>query len=385
MSARAFRIAAIIVALTAAACSSGAGEQPAGESIAQSTTEAAPGVSIEIEPVVPESRPVLQLEQVCPHRIVIQVSGLPTPRLGPLYTLLAPGAEIADDGRSVSGPLRRPGRPDDDVILEIRTGGPSVSFLPAIEVGANDASIHLVTTSIAHLARRLDSKASAVLTLSESNDRMLMWSSVAQPGVSDLDDLGSSGVEIRHVTDELFIEFLVAKGVLDPNQLVPGGSDAIAAFISEAGGIARQGDSIIDPLLFATLPEWSGPLTIGEASSRGWLDIEPVLATTGDNRLESSCLDQIVPAIQQAIPIYAADPVAVNQLMSEIGEKVDPFSLVSFSVMNAAAETLTVAESPGTFDLERVEAFLPALASAIDADVRTIDDIIQIAHLDPTD
>jgi len=385
MSVRAIGGGAIIAALSLAACSGG-GDDAVPEATAPTTTEPAPADDFEpadqvSEPV--ESRAVVPLAEVCPDRIVVQVSGLPTPRLGPLYTLLASGAEIADDGRSVSGPLRRPGQAAEDVTLEIRTGGPSIGFVPAIDVGASDRSVHLVTTSIADLAPRIDSEASAVVALSELNDRMVMWSATAHPRVTDLDALGTSGIEIRHVTAEPFVEFLVANGVLEPGQLVSGGSDAIAEFVTEAGAIARQGDSVTDPPLFAEIAEWDDPLTVGEASSRGWLDVEPVLATIDDGRLDPDCLDQLVPTIQAAIPAYDAEPAAVNELMAAVGLRVDPFSLITASVLDAASDSLTLAESPGAFDLDRIDAFLPSLSSALGTEVRPVDDVVETAHLDP--
>ena len=385
MSVRAIGIGALAAAVALAACSGGDTDEPAAATTTPTTeavVEPAPSDD-EVDDAEPEPRPVLPLADVCPGRIVVQVSGLPTPRLGPLYSLLASGAEIADDGRSVSGPLRRPGQAPDDVTLEIRTGGPSIGFVPAIDVGATDSSVHLVTTSIADLARRVDSDATAIVALSELNDRMIMWSARAHPGVADLDALGASGIEIRHVTGEPFVEFLVANGVLDPDQLVSGGSDAIAAFVTEAGAIARQGDAVTDPPLFAELPEWSDPLTVGEASSRGWLDVEPVLATVADDRLDPACLDQLVPTIQSAIPAYDADSAAVNELMAAVGLRVDPFSLVSASVLDAAAASITLPESPGTFDLERIDAFLPSLATALGADVRAVDEVVETSHLAP--
>ena len=383
---RATGVGAITAALLLAACSGG-GDDAIPATTVPPTTEAAPADDFApaegaADPVEP--RPVLPLADVCPDRIVVQVSGLPTPRLGPLYTLLASGAEIAADGRSVSGPLRRPGQAAEDVTLEIRTGGPSIGFVPAIDVGADDPSVHLVTTSTADLSRRVESEAAAVVALAELNDRMIMWSAAAHPDVTDLDALGTSGIEIRHVTAEPFVEFLVASGVLDPDQLVSGGSDAIAAFVTEAGTIARQGDAVTDPPLFAELAEWNDPLTVGEASSRGWLDVEPVLATLDDGRLDAGCLDQLVPAIQAAIPAYDAEPSAVNELMAAVGLRVDPFSLVSASVLDAAAASIDPPESPGTFELDRIAAFLPSLSSALGTEVRPVEEVVETSHLDPT-
>ncbi|MEL6890527.1 MAG: hypothetical protein AAFP84_02945 [Actinomycetota bacterium] len=330
------------------------------------------------------------LADVCPATIVVQIESLPSVEHGPLFSLLPAGPTIDEGGQRVSGPLRRPDGQVEDVTLELRAGGPAVSFRSPVALQADD-EIHLAETSYVELASRTDLSATGVVGLTSAGHDMVMWDPETYPNIEDLDDIRTAGVEVRHVTGEPFIAFLAANGVLDAEQLVPDADGGPAAFVTADGAIARQGDSMLDSELFAVLPQWDRPVRFALASTRGWLDADDLLAVSGDGRLGEDCIGRLVPIIQRAIAFYVGQPGPTNELMAEVRRRFTPLDRVSANLLDAAAQSAidtgvlgdTVDGVVGGIDLDRLSDFAPALGTALEQELRNVDEAVTTVFLDP--
>ena len=373
-----------------AACSSGGESSTTTTATTEPPASTQPVATVAPEPEEPTRRFVDgPLAEVCPDTIVVQTDGLPSVRLGPLYGLLA-DAVVDAAAQVVSGSLRRPDGTTEEVTLELRSGGPSVSFRPSLTVTEQDPAIHLAVTGFSDLAVAAPSTSSAVVALAGTSDAMVMWDPATYPDVVDLDSLRSSAVEIRYVTGELVIEFLVARGVLDGDQVVGGAENAIAGFVTAGGTIARQGDALIDPVLFPALPQWGRPIEFAAASAGGWADTDPVLAAAA-GRLQDECLGRLVPIVQRSLRAYDATPGPTNELMAAARNQFAPLNRVSSGLLDDAAARPASTDSlldefggvVGGFDLARLGAFAPALADALKTEVRPVEDVVDERFLDP--
>lgn len=385
-------LGAVVVAAGVGACSSDGATQTTAvppSTAAPATTEVSEGAGTEAPPAtaVPDG----PLAEVCPDVIVVQLDTLPTVRTGPLFALIGDGATIDDVRQHVSGPLRRADGTSEDVTLELRSGGPAVSFRPALSVQTSDPSVHLADTSFSDLAIAADSTATAIVALAATNDVMIMWDPVTNPDIEDLDTLRTSGIDVLHLVDEPVIEFLTATGVLDAEQLRPGAESGVAGFITAAGSVARQGDAVIDPLLFPSIPQWGRPIRFAAASTRGWLDVDHLVATTED-RLGEECLGRLVPIVQRAVIAYDEDPSGANELMATARLRFNPLTRVTAEVLDDSvvqAQTTGLSTDGytdviGGFDPSRLEAFAVALGTALDTELRPIGDVLVDRFLDPT-
>ncbi|MEM1333806.1 MAG: hypothetical protein AAGG08_10135, partial [Actinomycetota bacterium] len=355
------------------------------------------------------------LADVCPARIVIQTGTLPLMRLGPLYALVGAAPEVDGGGRSVTGRLTRPTGEVEDVELEVRTGGPAISFRSPLDVLRTDPSVHVGVVGLADLAIGSAESATpgdgvgegdgdgfedgrAVVTvaaLAPSNDAAVIWDPAARPDIATLDDVATSGIEVRHVAGEPAVEFLVTRGHLDPDQMVAGGGSGLAAFVTGAGQVARVGDALADPPLFRSLPEWGRPVAVGPLVDAGWADVDPVVVVRRPSTREVGrsgpdpegpatgalvewCLGRLVPVIQASIDAYLGEPGPTNELMATVRGLVDPLDRTTGALFDAAAAGAAEQDWPagvGVIDQGAAAAFLVELADAVAPADLTVSDV----------
>jgi len=332
------------------------------------------------------------LAEVCPATITIQTTGEPGVGLGALYRLT--GSDAAVEATKVSGSFSRPDGVVDDVLLEVRTGGPATGFRDAVTVASTDDAITLVHTSISSILEGHGrSPMVAVAALTDRSRQAILVDPSTYPDVSDIAGVAAADIEIRHFTDSPAFEFLGTVGPLSGARLVDGFDGGPAAFVAAGGTIAQQGDLLVDPGLFVSLPQWARPVTAIALSAAGWADHDDVLAVRADDgeRL-SDCLARVVPIVQQAIVAYAEDPSPTNDLITRARAASDPLSRVTADLLDAgAADSIAldvvgngVDGTIGDIDTARLGDFLPELANALGIADVAVDDIADNRFIDPS-
>lgn len=355
--------------------------------------EPEPGVSQDPDESRTEPREVPDgpLAEVCPSTVVIQSTGEPGVPLGPFHLLTGPDAVV--EAGVVSGSFTRPDGTVDDITLEVRGGGPATGFQDAVTVAASDDSITFVHTSISAMLRRHgETPMVAVAALTDRSHVAVLVDPLTYPGVADLDDVVAAGIEIRHFTDAPAFEFLASTGALSAGQLVDGFDGGPATFVAAGGTIAQQGDLLVDPALFASLPQWSRPVTAISLGDAGWDDHDDVLAVPAEALDDlSECLARVVPIVQQAIGAYVAEPSPTNVLMAQARAASDPLSRVTAEFLDVGAEEAValgvlgegVDDTVGDVDTDRLGPFLPELATALGVGDVPIDELIDSSFIDP--
>ena len=385
----------LLVTIGATACS-GDDESDAPANTAPRTAAPSPTTSPERSGEDDDTATVRRpLADVCPDTIVVQTDALPTVEHGPLYALLPAGPTFDDGGQRVSGPIRRADGTVEDITLEIRSGGPAIGFRSPLEL-LGDGDVDLAETSFAELVLAASAAEAApavgVAALTTTNHDMIMWDPDTHPSLDTIDDLREEGVEVLHVTGEPFVDFLVATGRLDADQLRPGSDGGPATFVTEDGTIARQGNALVDPSFYASLPEWGRPVAHALVSDVGWADLDDVLAITPEGRLDAECLEQLVPVIQGAIGFYADQPGPTNELISDVRTRFNPLDLLGASSLDAAARTaadggwfLPADDRPlGSFDDALLEEFVGLLAATFAIDPPQLGVVVSNDAIDPT-
>ena len=117
-----------VVAVTAGACTGSDTQSiPAPTTLEVDTTEVAVADTSTTTSTVPriEDGP---LGDVCPTTVAIQTASLPDPAVGALHLLLGPDQVVDVTTQRVAAPLVRVDGTVEDVVLEIRSGGPAVGF-----------------------------------------------------------------------------------------------------------------------------------------------------------------------------------------------------------------------------------------------------------------
>ena len=412
MLSRAVAIAGVVtVAIVPAACSDGARDSvPADTTAGVASTDL--GVtdtslsvdvtdSVDAVTTLPE---VLDgpLVDVCPATISIQTNGFPGVALGPLYSLLGPTPTVDALTQTVGGPLVRSDGTIEDVRLELRSGGPAVGFENPLTLLGADETITMAQVSTAVAARdaRTPSGAGddatgvvAVVTLTDLSHEAIIIDPATWPGVDDFDALRREAIEIRHVTDSPMIDFMQSTGELMADQLVPGSDGEPASFVESGGLVAQQGDLLVEPVLYPTIPQWAKPVVAIPASEGGWSGHDNMLVVrSGDVVARRDCLGRLVPIIQRAIVAYASVPQATDVVMGAARSQLDPLNRLTPDLMDAGAAAGVAAgvfgngddETIGDLDEDRLETFLPEVADALGVDPVDVSDIVTNEFVDPS-
>ena len=367
------------------------------EATTDTSTESTPAPAPTSAPATTTTTTVAPFEDgplvdVCPGRIVIQTSGLPGPDVGPLYELVSGDWEVDAAAGTIAAPLVRPDGTTEDVILEIRSGGPAVGFLTPLTLLAADSSILLAQSSIAVALRDAGSAPSVgVVTLTDRSRDVVIVDPATYPAADSIEAVRDAGIEVRHVTDAPFIAYLAGVGALDPAQLVGGFGGEPAAFVQSGGAIAQQGDALVEPVLIPSLPQWARPVAAIEAASAGWDDHDDALVARPDTvRDERECLGRLVPIIQRAVVAYADSPEATNVAMANARASFTPLPRLNAELMDAgvAAGVEAGIFGPGSdpvvgdFDIERLDPFLAELAEILAVEPIAIDDLVTNEFID---
>lgn len=382
-----------VVAVTAGACTGSDTQSiPAPTTLEVDTTEVAVADTSTTTSTVPriEDGP---LGDVCPTTVAIQTASLPDPAVGALHLLLGPDQVVDVTTQRVAAPLVRVDGTVEDVVLEIRSGGPAVGFRSPLVLLAEDPGLLLAQVSTAVAARdAADVSSVGVVTLTDRSHDALIVDPANYPGVETVEAVRNAGIEVRHVTDEPFIAYLTATGSLAAEQLVAGFDGEPAAFVQSDGAIAQQGDLLVEPALLPALPQWGRPVTGIAAATAGWAVYDDTLvARPGDIDDHKTCLGRLVPLIQQATAAYGNEPGPTNVKMADLRSRFAPLARLTPELMDAGVVSGRDAgvfgdgtnSTLGDFDADRLEAFLPELATALGVDAVTVDDLVTNEFIDP--
>lgn len=403
------RMVTIVLALVAAGCSSGGGDGAALDTAAVETDlgqlEPSNTGNATDRPVASDSPdstsqstvpPVEDgpLAEVCPKTIVIQTGSLPGPDTGPLYRLLGPDPTIDVELATVSSALVRADGTVEDVMLELRSGGPPVGFLAPLTLLAADPSILLAQASTSDALREAEaSPAVGVVALTDRSTDVIIVDPATYPQVDSVDAVRKAGIEVRHESDAAFIDYLVATGALRARQVVAGFDGEPAAFVQSGGLIAQQGDLLVEPVLIPALPQWERPVVAIEARRSGWVDQDDALfARVDDVGTQRECLGRLVPVVQEAILAYVTAPESTNAVMALARAQFSPLSRISAELMNAGVGAGVDAgifgggaDSPvGRFRTKRLAPFLTELADILAVEVVDIDELVTNEFVDPS-
>lgn len=371
-----------MAAALCAACS-GTGDEPPDPASAPVTADDRPDPGFtEVTASTSSEGTVVErpLAEVCPDELVVQLADQPSVEHAPLFALLGTDVTIDEERQSVRASVVRPGDGDDDeVTLEIRAGGPAVDFRPPLELMAADESITFAEASTAAVViQRPAIAVTSVVTLTERSHEGVIWDPETYPDTTGIGDLAAGGVEIRYLPDEPFIDYLVATGVLAGAALVDESFVEPAAFVAAGGAIAQQGDSLVDPLLLPTLPQWGRPVAFGFAADVGWESYDDTLAVRSDQLDDlAPCLEQWVPLVQRSIVDVAGDPSDTAVILGGLRGLFNPLTRATPELLEAGAaaarESGVIANGPdgtiGSFDPARVERFAASLAEAFALDL----------------
>jgi hypothetical protein len=263
---------------------------------------------------VTTSRYSTPLKGICPDRVVVQTSWWPQPDDGFLYQLLGPNPTIDKGKNRVSGPLGGTG-----VTLEIRSGGPAVSFQPVASLLAQDDSVLLgsVSTDDA-IGASATQPTVAVFAPYENSPLALLWGDPSWTFTS-VPDIRRSGATVLAPEGFAWPAVFAREGLLAGSQIDTSYQGTPDRFVAADGRIVQVGYVTNETYRFEhDVTAWGKPVKYLLLD-----DVYPVyqspLAVRQDKLAANrACLSKLVPLFQQAQRDYIADPGSTNQLLLKV-------------------------------------------------------------------
>lgn len=351
-------VLAMLFALIAAAC--GGDEE-----------EAAPTTPAEEETAVEEEEPTsvfdVNLQGICPDRIVLQTDWFPEVEHGGAYNLIGPGGTIDAAAGTYSGPLR-----DTGVEMEIRAGGPFIGFSQPTAQMYADPDIFVAYADTGDQIKTYGTlPAVGIVAPLEIGPQIIMFDPATYQfeTVSDVKDAGAT---VLYFEGAAWVDYMVGTGQLDRAQTDGSYDGSPARFVAEAGGLAQQGFATNEPFKYENdIPEWGKPVDFLLLHDSGWQIYQSNIVVRPETVSEfGECLSKLVPMWQQSQVDYINDPQATNDLILQIVVEMNTFWVLSDALNADAVEKMrdlgVVSNGPddtlGNYDMDRLTTFFNEFA-----------------------
>ncbi|NLU84311.1 ABC transporter substrate-binding protein [Rhodococcus sp. HNM0569] len=307
----------------------------------------------------------VDLSQSCPETIVVQTDWNPEAEHGGMYQMLGPDPQIDAGAKRVSGPLFASGEYT-GVDIEIRSGGPAIGFQSVTSQMYQDTDIMLgfVDTDQAIMSAG-SNPTTGVYAALEKSPMMIMWDPASHPEARSIADLKGTDAKVLYFEGEPYMDYLTGTGILDPNQ-VDGSYDGTPAnFVAAGGTNGQQGFASSEPYVYENEVEgWKKPVDYQLVHDAGYPTYKsPLAVRSGELDGYASCLEQLVPVMQQAMLDYFADPSTANAVILDAVEQFDTGWVYGQGNADYAIDTMLeqglvgngTTPAMGDFDTERVQ------------------------------
>lgn len=306
----------------------------------------------------------LDLAASCPSTIVVQAPWWPEAEHGAIYGLVGPGYTVDGGKKKVTGPLVSGGK-DTGVKIEVRAGGPAISFQNAGAQMYVDPSITLgmVSTDDA-IGLSAKQPVTAVVAPFDIAPYMIMWDPASHPDFQSVVDIGKTDTKVLYFRDQTYMEYLIGSGILKRSQVDGSYDGSPTRWLAEQGTIAQQGFATNEPYIYEKeLGPWKKAVKFQLIHELGYpIYPESVVIRTGDTEKLSACLRKLVPIIQRSQVDYVAKPEATNDLIIKLVKDYKGFPYTKGNASSSVEQQLKLGivsnggnGTLGDFDLDRVK------------------------------
>ncbi len=311
------------------------------------------------------------LSSVCPANIVVQTSWYPQAETGYLFELIKDDYTVDAGQKSVSGPLTTADGPT-GVTIEVRAGGPAIGFQQPASQMYTDPSITFALVG-EDQAIQLSGKfpVLSVFAPLERGPLMVMWDPATYPDVTTIAELDSAmddtGGVILYSQGLPYMDYLLSSGQVSESHLDGSYDGTPATFIAADGRVGSQAYSTNEDYTYEyVIEEWMKPVDFQLLADAGWDPYPaPLAIRAGDKEELSSCLEQIVPIMQQATVDFFNDPSGASAVILDQVEQFQTGNTYSQSTIDAAVATMIEDElvgngsnsTTGDFDTDRLANF----------------------------
>jgi hypothetical protein len=262
---------------------------------------------------------------------VIQTDWFPQPEHAWIYNLIGVDGVVDSDNGTYSGPLG-----DTGITMEIRAGGPYVGFSPpSSQFYADDSIFAAFVDSGTSIRDSGTLPVVAVYAPWERSPQILMWDPEAFT-FDDFQQIGDSGAPVLYFAGSTYMDYLLAKGLLNEAQIDGSYDGGPSRFVTEQ--VIQQGFVTNEVYRYENdIEGWKKPVAwklIYESGFEiydGALSVKPNQITD-----DAECLSNLIPMVQQSHVDYMTNPGPMNVRLDEVVKELNSFWTSSVGLHDAA-------------------------------------------------
>jgi hypothetical protein len=258
------------------------------------------------------SRYTTPLKGTCPDTVVVQTGWWPDISEGFIYQLLGPNPTVDANKNKVVGQLGGTG-----VKLEIRAGGPAVSFQPVSSILAQNEEVLLGNVNTDDAIQFSASQPTlAVFAPYEKSPRVFLWGEKAW-NFKKVAEIGKSGTTVlASESESAYADVFVREGLLKKSQVDTSYRGTPDRFVAADGKIVQQGFVTNEPYrLEHDVSAWKKPVKYLLLHDE-YPQYQNMFSIRRDAlKANSECLEKLVPLFQAAQRDYITAPGPTNDLL----------------------------------------------------------------------
>ena len=253
---------------------------------------------------------------------MIQTDWFPEPEHGAVYQLAGTNGSLDKEKGRYTGTIGKTG-----VNVEIRAGGPFTGFQQPISQLYQDNSITLgFATSDEQIQLSKKLPLVSIVAPFEFSPQILMWNPL-KLSIAKWQDIDKSGAKVLVFGGGAWIDYLVARGWINKNQVDTSYDGSPARFVASDGAIVQQGFVTSEPYQYQyDIKQYGKPVSYLLLRSAGYAPYPQTLAArASDIKTKAACFKLLVPLVQQAQIDYINNPRPVNAKLEEIVTTLNTF------------------------------------------------------------
>ncbi len=375
---RKFRLTAVALmaglALVAAACGDDddttATPAADGTTAPSTDTTAAPAPDTTATPAESGS-----LVGVCPDPLIIQTDWFPEADHGYSYQAIGVDGVVDATNGTYSGPLG-----DTGITLEVRAGGPYISFAPPAQQIYADPEIFAGYADTGDVIRNAGGEQPLVSVFAnyDKGPQIIQWDPEVYPDVQTIEDIRDTDATVLYFEGAAYMDYFLANGLLNEDQIDASYDGSPTRFVAE-GDLFQQGFATAEPFNYENVIEgWQKPVEYLLVHDTGFEIYQSALSVRPDTLTEEAdCLEALIPIFQQSLVDYITDPVPMNARLTEIVAELEEFWVITDELNAAAVEVMLeqklVTDGDngfiGDFDCARVDALIETLRPVYEGEI----------------
>ncbi len=330
---------------------------------------------------------------VCPDPLIIQTDWFPEADHGYSYQAIGVDGVVDATNGTYSGPLG-----DTGITLEVRAGGPYVSFAPPAQQIYADPDIFAGYADTGDVIRNAGGEQSLVSVFAnyDKGPQIIQWDPAAYPDITSVEDIRDTGATVLYFEGAAYMDYWLANGLLDEDQIDASYDGSPTRFVAE-GDLFQQGFATAEPFNYEQGGiGWDKPVEYLLVHDTGFEIYQSALSVRPDTLTdEADCLAALIPIFQQSLVDYITDPVPMNARLTEIVTELEEFWVITDELNAAAVEVMLeqklVTDGDngfiGDFDCARVDTLIETLRPVYEGEIPddlACDDVVTNQFLDDT-